>query len=126
MRQAIKAEEAPDSKLLDEMKQIMQDKAEGEVTATYNKTVNTSKVQDFINVRIYENTEIYSEKTDTSYLSGSRQILRCYRRGGNEPVHIRDIFAEGADVEKILENLVHEKLELNQQMLEEKRISKEY
>lgn len=119
VRQAIKAEEAPDSKLIDEMKQILKDRAGTGADAAYDKTVSTSKVQDFINVRIYENAWIYSEKTDTSYLNDSRQILRCYRKGSNEPANIRDIFVEGVDVEKTLEKLVHDKLELDQQALEE-------
>lgn len=119
MQQAIKEEEAANGKLIDQMKQVLKGIANQEVNANYSKNVNTSRVQDFINVRIYENADIYSDKTNTFYLLDSRQTLRCYRMGSDEPTRIRDVFYKEADAEKILETVVFNKLEANQQLLEE-------
>ena len=119
IRQVIKAEAATDDKRVEEVKQVLKGVAKQETGAAYSKTVTTSKVQDFINIRIYEDAYVYSEKTDISYLSHSHQTLRCYREGSDEPASIRDIFAEGVDAEKILETLVLSKLEANQRLLEE-------
>lgn len=116
---ALKAEETVDAELIGEMKQVLADIPIPEVDAVYDKRVATSRVQDFINVRIVENAHIYAEKTDTSYFNYMHQTLKCYKKDQDSPADIRDIFIEGVDAEKILESLVGDKLEADQLLLEE-------
>lgn len=115
----LKAEETADGQLIEEMKQGLKHTATSEVSANYDKWVTTSQVQDFINVRIYEDGYITSEKDDDLLLSYAQQTLRCYKKGSDKPTNIREIFAAGADVEGILASVVSDKLEANQRLLEE-------
>ena len=117
--QAVFAEESADGDLIDRMKQVLNGLSAQETDAYYDRFVDTSRVQDFINIRVYESAQVYSLTTDVSHLYSARQMLRCYRLGSGEPVQIRDIFREGADVEGILETAVANKLEADQQLLEE-------
>jgi hypothetical protein len=74
-------------------------------------------VQDFFNIRNYEYASIYSEKTGVSYMDIYQQSLKCYRENSIEPVKIREIFGEKAEVGKILEQAVAAKLEADQQLM---------
>jgi hypothetical protein len=118
-QQIIKAEESVNDELIEEIKAVLRNVAEEEVVAQYNKIVNSSRTQDFINVWIYESVQIDSLTTDFSYRGSAPQTLRCYPVGGGGPVNIRDIFREGTDPEKILETVMYNKLEAAQRSLEE-------
>jgi hypothetical protein len=111
IRFAIELDDTANENLLGEMKRILINSSEPSLFASYDKTVTTSKVQDFINVRTYENALIYSENTSTSYMDIHHQTLKCYRDGVGEPLRISQIFAAGVDAGKILESLVSGKLE---------------
>jgi hypothetical protein len=119
VKQAIRAEETPDNELISQMKQVLEDPRNKGAYAQYNKTVNSSHMQDFFNIWIYENADIYLEKTETSLLYQLKPTLKCYRKESDEPVKIRDLFHKDVDVDKILETAVFNKLEADQKSLEE-------
>ena len=116
---AVIAEENADGELIDRMKHALKGLSAQETDASYSKFVDTSRVQDFINIWVYESAQVYSLTTDISHLYSAHQMLWCYRIGSEAPVQIRDIFREGADVESILETAVANKLEADQRLLEE-------
>ena len=123
VRQLIISEE-PNEALITEMKQVITEKAGREVSANYNKTVTTSRVQDFVNIRIYEYSDIYSESENAVYQQNSHQSLKCCHVESDGPARINDIFNDGADIEVILETAVFNKLETNQRLLEESGLSR--
>ena len=116
---SIKAEESVDASVIERLARILSETAPADAAAYYSKNVMTSRVQDFINVRIYEIADIYLERTGVRHLYERHETLRCYHISGGGPVPIRDIFIEGVNAEKILEEAVFSKLEADQQLREE-------
>jgi len=121
---AVFAEESEDGDLINRMKEVLKSLSAQETDTVYNKFVDTSRVQDFINIRIYEDASVYSLSTDVQRFYSSRQTLWCYRLGSEEPVQIADIFHESADIDGILEAVVANKLEADQQLREESGLSR--